>query len=119
MPAGHSARRPPRPRPPDRLHVILERARGYQAGASYHIADESFRDRHAPTRSGPPAVSRPAGLPAVPVGELLDRLTVRGLEFLPERIRHCDQRSLLHLGAVDAQDRRHLILELEVDLRPG
>jgi hypothetical protein len=53
------------------------------------------------------------------VRELLDRLTVRGLEILPAWIRYCDQRSLLHLGVIDAQDRRHLFLELEVDLRPG
>lgn len=59
------------------------------------------------------------GLPAVPVGELLDRLTIGGLEILPPRIRHRDQRSLLYLGVIDAQDRRHLFLKLEVDLRPG
>jgi hypothetical protein len=35
------------------------------------------------------------------------------------RIRHCDHRSLLYLGAIYAQDRRHLFLELDVDLRPG
>jgi hypothetical protein len=76
--------------------------------------------------SGPPAHRRPvvsgrsyARLPAVPVRELLDRLTIRGLEILATRIRHWDQRSLLHLGVIDAQDRRHLFLELEVDLRPG
>ena len=76
--------------------------------------------------SGPSAHRRPvvsgrsyARLPAVPVRELLDRLTIRGLEILATRIRHWDQRSLLHLGVIDAQDRRHLFLELEVDLRPG
>jgi hypothetical protein len=53
------------------------------------------------------------------VSELLDRLTIRGLEILPTRIRHWDQRGLLYLGVIDAQDRRHPFLELDVDLRPG
>src|SRR5215813_3202378 len=69
--------------------------------------------------TGSPYAGPMLGLPAVPVRELLDRLTIRGLEILPARICHCDQRSLLHLGVIDAQDRRHLFLELEVDLRPG
>ena len=45
--------------------------------------------------SGPPTDRRPvvsarsyAGLPAVPVRELLDRLTIRGLEILSMRLRH-------------------------------
>jgi hypothetical protein len=40
------------------------------------------------------------------------------LEILPARIRHCDQRSLLYLGVIDAQNRRDLFLELEVDRHP-
>jgi len=64
-------------------------------------------------------ICRTFGLPTVPVRELLDRLTIRGLEILPARIRHGDQRSLLHLGVIDAKDRRELFLELDVDLRPG
>jgi hypothetical protein len=69
--------------------------------------------------TGSSQAGRTPGLPAVPVRELLDRLTIRGLEILSTRIRHCDQRSLLYLGVIDAQDRRHLFLELEVNLRPG
>jgi catechol 2,3-dioxygenase-like lactoylglutathione lyase family enzyme len=38
------------------------------------------------------------------VRELLDRLTVRGLEIFPLRIRHRDHRSLLNLGVIDVQD---------------
>ena len=49
--------------------------------------------------------------------ELLDRLTIRGLEILSTRIRHCDHRGLLHLGVIYAHDRRHLFLELEVNLQ--
>ena len=64
-------------------------------------------------------VGRTLGLPAVPVRELLDRLTIRGLEILSMRIRHCDHRSLLYLGVIYAQDRRHLFLELDASrLKP-
>jgi hypothetical protein len=57
-------------------------------------------------------------LPPVPVGELFDRLAIRGLEFFPQRIRDRNHRSLHHLCVIDVQNRGNLILEHKVNCRP-